>query len=163
MADETTTKSPSTRKPKTPSANISPEALKAMLDSMNEMRAMVDKYKAEAEAAHKAMAAKQAEPAKGKSQISASNEWKTVTAFKKAGFGAVTPHVDVMTFNRWVAAGFRPKEGSKSVAVNGLRLFCRQQVRPLTDEDRGKLAEQEAKREARKAGQGNVSQLHPAN
>jgi hypothetical protein len=82
--------------------------------------------------------AKQAEalaakpPANGKSDSSARNVMATIRAFKKAGFGIVTPNVDVLTFNRWIAQGYRPMEGSKSVKVANLRLFCRQQVRALT-------------------------------
>jgi hypothetical protein len=78
----------------------------------------------------------------GKSEPSIKNELQTIRAFKRAGFGTVTPHKDVMTFNRWVAAGFRPKEGSKSVPVNNLRLFCKAQVRPLTSEEKAKAKDQ---------------------
>jgi hypothetical protein len=70
-----------------------------------------------------AMAAQQAKdkPARtsmaGKSEQAIKNEIATVRAFKRAGFGNVKPHEDVLTFNKWAAKGFRPKEGSKSVKV----------------------------------------------
>jgi hypothetical protein len=79
----------------------------------------------------------------GKSQASMANEIAVVRAFKKAGFGNVTPHVDVKTFNRWMMDGLRPVEGSKSVRVKNLRLFHRSQVRPLTAEEKAPTQEQQ--------------------
>ena len=135
MADETITKA--TPKSRQPKANISPEALQAMVESMNEMRAMVEKYKAEAVAAHKAMS--EDKPATmsiaGKTSKQVQNEIQTIRAFKKAGFGTVTPHLNVKTFNRWMAEGRRPAEGSKSIKAGGLRLFHLSQTRPLTSEE----------------------------
>lgn len=78
----------------------------------------------------------------GKSERSLKNEIAVVKAFKKAGFGDVTPHVDVMTFNRWMAKGFRPMEGSKSLKVKNLRLFHKTQVRGITPEERAALQAQ---------------------
>ena len=72
----------------------------------------------------------------GKSDRSLKNEIAVVKAFKKAGFGDVRPHEDVRTFNRWVEAGYRPVEGSKSIKINNLRLFCRAQCRPITPEEK---------------------------
>jgi len=71
-----------------------------------------------------------------KSERSIKNEIAVVRAFKKAGFGNVKPHVDVKTFNRWMAEGMRPVEGSKSLKVKNLRLFHVSQVRVLTVEER---------------------------
>jgi hypothetical protein len=49
-------------------------------------------------------------------------------AFKKAGFGNVVPREDVMTYNRWMANGFKVKPGEKSVKVKQFRLFHKSQV-----------------------------------
>src|SRR5262249_27009233 len=57
----------------------------------------------------------------------------TIRAFKRAGYGEVTPRVDTKTYNRWISEdSLRPKEGSKSVKVKMLRLFHRNQCRPLS-------------------------------
>ena len=92
-----------------------------------------------AQAVAVALAARDAEqvakPA-GKSDQSAKNEMRTIAAFKKKGFGIVKPHQDVLTFNKWVAAGLRPKEGEHAVKVQNLRLFHRNQCRPLTAEEK---------------------------
>jgi hypothetical protein len=77
-----------------------------------------------------------------KSERSLKNEIAVVRAFKKEGFGNVTPHVDVMTFNRWVANGMRPIEGSKSLKVKNLRLFHKTQCRNITPEEKAALKEQ---------------------
>ena len=60
---------------------------------------------------------------------------RTISAFKKKGYGIVKPHEDVRTFNKWVAAGFRPREGEHAVKVQNLRLFHKSQCRPLTKEE----------------------------
>ena len=110
---------------------FSPEALQAVI----------------AQAVAAALAQSKAKPSAsatkldGKSERSIKNEIAVVRAFKKAGFGNVTPHVDVMTFNRWVAAGFRPIEGTKSTKVKNLRLFHKTQVRSITAEEKSALAE----------------------
>lgn len=95
----------------------------------------------------------------GKSERSIKNEIAVVKAFKKAGFGNVTPHVDVMTFNRWVAAGFRPLEGSKSLKVKNLRLFHKTQVRTITTEEKAALKEQNEAAIARYEGKSNVTEI----
>jgi hypothetical protein len=40
--------------------------------------------------------------------------------------------VNVLTFNLWLAKGFKPLEGSKAVRVQNLRLWHESQVRPLS-------------------------------
>jgi hypothetical protein len=60
-------------------------------------------------------------------------------AFKAAGFGLLKPHEEIKSFQRWLMAGRRPVEGSRAVRVRGLRLFCYQQTRPLTGEERGRM------------------------
>ena len=61
---------------------------------------------------------------------------KAISAFKKKGFGIVKPKIDVLTFNKWVEQGLRPKEGEHSVPVANLRLFHRSQCRELTAEEK---------------------------
>jgi hypothetical protein len=117
-----TTKPTDTTKP---AASISPEALQALLDNMAELKSTVAKYQSEAAAVVSAMG-------NGKSSKSAENEAKTIKAFAKAGFGKVVPRVDVKTFNLWKADGLRPKEGTKALKINNLRLFHRSQLRPMT-------------------------------
>jgi hypothetical protein len=95
----------------------------------------------------------------GRSERSMQNEIAVVKAFKKAGFGNVTPHVDVMTFNRWLSKGFRPMEGSKSLKIKNLRLFHRTQVRQLTVEEKTAMQEQSDAAVARHTA--SVVQLNP--
>src|ERR1700732_4565115 len=78
----------------------------------------------------------------GKGDRSIENEIAVVKAFKKAGFENVKPHEDVRTFNRWLAAGYRPMEGSKSLKVKNLRLFHKSQCRPITAEEKQAMQEQ---------------------
>ena len=78
----------------------------------------------------------------GRSDRSMLNEIAVVKAFKKAGFGNVKPHEDVRTFNRWMAAGYRPIEGSKSLKIKNLRLFHKSQCRPITAEEKQAMQEQ---------------------
>jgi hypothetical protein len=99
-----------------------------------------------AEAVALAMAGKKADgkaaAQAGKSERSLKNEIAVVKAFKKAGFGDVRPHIDVKTFNRWVAEGLRPIEGSKSLKIKNLRLFHRTQCRAITLEEKAALQAQ---------------------
>jgi hypothetical protein len=155
------------RKVETPTATISPDAMRAMLDSMNEMRALVEKYKSEAEAATKAMteaSVKQATTGRTDKQVSA--DLACIRAFKKAGYGTVKPHEDVKSFRLWMLDGYRPVEGTKSVKVKQFSLFHRTQVRKLTAEERAAEAGKatgEAKGAKGKAAKGaTVTPLHPA-
>ena len=87
-----------------------------------------------AEAVAQALAARDAKPVPanrlvdGKTENQLKLEVLTVRAFKKAGFGTVTPRVDCQTYNRWLAAGWRVKPGEKAVRVKQLRLFHSSQV-----------------------------------
>ncbi len=114
----------------------------------------------------KALAAQKAKPTvvantgkSAKSLASLANEKAAKIAFKKAGFGDVTPHVDVMTFNRWIAAGFRPMEGSKSLKVKNLRLFHKTQVRGLTVEEKAAMVKQSEDAMARHEVENNVTNI----
>ena len=93
------------------------------------------------------LAAVKAVPVKAANNKSAENEWKTVKAFKKM-YGTVTPHVDVLTFNKRVAQGLRPMEGEHATKVGALRLFHKSQTRPLTKEEAGEFAKKFAERAA---------------
>jgi hypothetical protein len=78
----------------------------------------------------------------GKSEKAIKNEIQTVRAFKRLGINA-TPHVDTFTFNIWISKGIRPKEGSKSVRVNNLRLFHKSQCRPITKDELKAMKDQQ--------------------
>jgi hypothetical protein len=53
----------------------------------------------------------------------------TIKAFRRAGFGdAVVPRVDVMTYNKWLEAGFKVRTGEKAIKVKQFRLFHKSQV-----------------------------------
>jgi hypothetical protein len=99
----------------------------------------------------------------GKTDQQLKNEIAVVKAFKKAGFGTVTPHENVKTFNRWVAAGRRPIEGSKSLKVANLRLFHVSQTRPITKDELKAVKDQQQaaiKRHEAK-GTATVVPIHP--
>jgi hypothetical protein len=51
-----------------------------------------------------------------------------VKAFKRAGFGEVTPRQDVMTYNKWLASGHKVKPGERATRVKQFRLFHKTQV-----------------------------------
>src|SRR5436309_3533634 len=98
---DTTTKTPKARP-----VSFSPEELQRVIAEA--VAAATAQAKAEFA---EALAAKPSAASNGKSQASMQNEIAVVKAFKKAGFGNVTPHEDVRTFNRWLSAGYRPVEG----------------------------------------------------
>jgi hypothetical protein len=120
-----------------------------------------------AEAVALAMAGKKADgkaAAKdGKSERSIKNEIAVARAFTKAGFTGVKPHEDIRTFNRWMAAGYRPIEGSKSLKVKNLRLFHKSQVRELSLEEKQAMQDQSdaavARHEAAQAETSNVTNI----
>ncbi len=117
-----------------------------------------------AQAVEARLAAMQAEkPQKliaGKSETQIKLELATIKAFRKLGITDVKPRENVLTFNRWVAAGFRPVEGSKAVKVANLRLFHASQVRKLTSEDRKTLKEQSDGAVKRQAKPCTVTPIH---
>lgn len=136
------------RSPKTtdasPEVSFSPQALQALLEEVTAGRKLIADTKAaltEQKAELDALKTKVADqPVRlsvaGKSERSIKNEIAVVRAFKAKGFGNVTPHVDVKTFNKWMLDGLRPMEGSKSLRVGNLRLFHKSQLRPLTMEEK---------------------------
>lgn len=52
---------------------------------------------------------------------------KVVSTFARQGV-KVTPNVDVFTYNRWLANGFKVIPGQKAVRVDGVPMFHRGQV-----------------------------------
>jgi hypothetical protein len=138
-----------------PAPTLTPQALTALLAEVAALKAQLASA-AEAKAS----------TINDKSSTSAQNELAVIKAFKARGFGVVTPRVDVLTFNRWVAKGFRPIVGSKSIKVKNLRLFHKSQVRQLTAEERGAMAAQSADAVARNEkpkGNGKAASVHQLN
>lgn len=78
-------------------------------------------------------------------------------SFKKAGYGEVKPRQDVMTYNRWLAAGYRVRPGEKATKVRQFRLFHKSQVEFVGQPDK---AEQRAEGEAAVA-KATVTQMKP--
>ena len=107
-SNETPAASSKAKVAKLPAATFSPEALSKLLNELTEQRKAMALLMAE----HAELKAKVDQPAKmsmaGKTEKSIKNEIAVVKAFKKAGFGNVVPHVDVMTYNRFMLAGLRP-------------------------------------------------------
>jgi len=143
------------------------ELIMTKLPSVTFTKAALERVIAEAVAL--AMAGKKADTKAaaqaGKSEKSIQNEVKTARAFKKAGFADAVPHVNVKTFNRWMAEGRRPIEGSKSIKVSNLRLFHISQTRAITIEEREAMQAQSdaavARHEADKA-ESNVTSITDA-
>jgi len=163
-----------------PPVTFSPEKLAELLNMLSDQKAELAAIKASMVEANKAKMAKPAPvavagtasgEASGRSQKTdkaLANQLATIKAFKAKGFGVVQPHIDVLTFNKWVALGFRPVEGSKSLKINNLRLFQKSQVRPITAAEKKANAKQQAAAVARHEGKatasgkpGNVTQLNP--
>lgn len=64
----------------------------------------------------------------GKTERQLQLDVAVVRAFKKAGYGTVTPRVDAQTYNRWLAEGYKVKTGEKAIKVKQFRLFHKSQV-----------------------------------
>jgi hypothetical protein len=153
-----TRKTPTTEAPANPVPTLTPEALQALLAEVAASREELVRQKLELDA----LKANAAKPAANGQSVSAKNELATIRAFKKAGYGVVVPHKDVKTFNRFLAEGLRPKEGSKSLKVSGLRLFHISQCRPLSAEELKALkAAKDQPAAPRKGKAATVTELHP--
>jgi hypothetical protein len=86
---------------------------------------------------------------------------KVIRTLLKAGFGTVTPRIDVKTFRLWSKEGFRPIAGTRSLRVGSLRLFHRSQVKALTaDEVKALEEQQEAAIKRHEEAESNVVQLN---
>jgi hypothetical protein len=151
-SDTATTTTKPVKAPKAPSFSL--EAVeKIVAESLAKQRAEFLQAMADQQAKDKAEANAKVIPATkismaGKGDQAIKNEIQTVRAFKKLGITA-KPHVDTFTFNIWVSKGYRPKEGSKSVRVNNLRLFHESQVRKLSKEELAANKEQKSASEKR--------------
>lgn len=64
----------------------------------------------------------------GRTEASLKLDILVVKAFKRAGYGEVTPRQDVMTYNKWLASGWKVKSGEKAVKCRQFRLFHKSQV-----------------------------------
>jgi hypothetical protein len=117
-----------------PPVTLTPEALQAVIAEATKQA--VEKATTALKAEMQAALAAKPSTTNDRSERSLRNETAVVRAFRKAGFGDLRPHEDIRTFNRWMEAGFRPLEGSKSIKINNLRLFCRAQCRPITPEEK---------------------------
>ena len=129
--------------------------MNAMTEKLAPMLAkMVGEAVAAAMAAQpKAGKAKTAKP-EGKSDRSVKNEKLAVTAFRKAGFkGDITPHVNVLTWDRWLAKGRKVKAGEKAVKVKNLRLFHIDQTEEISNEVRDDLLAKRQEKFAKKANE----------
>jgi hypothetical protein len=125
---------------------------------------VVNKMIAEAVALALSAQATALRSANSKTDQSAKNELKTIAVFKKLGYGVVKPKVNVLTFNKWIDQGLRPKEGEHATKVANLRLFHRSQCRPLTKEEAAGFAEKAKAKVARqpKATVHNINQNQPS-
>lgn len=156
----TRTKTPTTETPKAdanPMPSLTPEALASLIGQLTTQGEEIKRLQA-------ALTSKpEKAAANGKSEQSTKNDLAAIRAFKKAGYGTLVPHKDIMTFNKWVELGFRPSEGSHSLKVGNLRLFCKAQCRPMTKDDTAKLkaAHEARKGNAAKEPKAGVTQLHP--
>lgn len=154
-----------------PSVTFSPAALQALIDEVTASRAEMAELKAGLIESNKRKMATPAPVAAspklsvaGKTDKALANEILCVKLFKKQGFSDIKPHVNVKTFNKWMAEGRRPIEGTKSIRVNNLRLFHLTQTRPVTSDEKAKNAASQAAAVARHEGKakgkpGNVVQL----
>jgi len=132
---------------KTPTRTETPAEARPVTFSIEELNKVVADavaqalavQKADMEVAMAALTAKSTTAANGRSERSLQNEILVVKAFKKQGFGLVKPHVDVKTYNKWLAEGLKVKEGEHSSKVKNLRLFHRSQCRPISAEERAEL------------------------
>jgi len=129
--------------------SFTPEALEAVIDQAVAMALEANNTKHQA-LFDAALAGKIVQPKGGKTERSTANEIAVIRAFKKAGYGVVTPRINVKTFRRWVEEdGRRPVEGSKSLKVKNLRLFHISQTRLMEAEERDAIKEQQSAAAAR--------------
>jgi hypothetical protein len=141
-----------------PPVTFSPEKLAELLNMLSDQKAELAALKANMVETNKVKIDQAVKVVAGKSEKSTANEKAAVKAFKKLGITA-QPRVDTFTFNLWLAKGFRPIEGSKSVRVANLRLFHESQVRPLTAAETKAAKTQLAAAKLRREGSPNL-ELH---
>jgi hypothetical protein len=152
MVRKNETTSTSTEATANPTVTLTEEALQRLLSQA--AGEALDRQRAELKAAYQTVSAKaKAQNVAGKSERSAANELATIRAFQKAGFGVVTPRVNVKTFRRWIEEdGRRVIEGCKSLKVRNLRLFHVSQTRPLEPGELEAMQEQKSAADERQKG-----------
>jgi len=152
-----------------PPVTFSPEKLAELLNMLSDQKAELAAIKASmVESNKRKLDATAGKPAPtmsvaGKTDKAIANEILTVKLFKKQGFSNVVPHVNVKTFNRWMAEGRRPIEGSKSIKVNNLRLFHVTQTREVTAAEKKANAAQQAAAVARHDKAAKTAKVVPIN
>jgi hypothetical protein len=104
----------------TATMTFTPEALKAVLDA-----AIADAVTLALGKAAKAPANTLVD---GKTENQLKIDIAVVRAFKRAGINDAKPRENVMTYNKWMAEGFKVKPGEKAVKVKQFRLFHKSQV-----------------------------------
>jgi hypothetical protein len=104
-----------------------------------------------AEAVAVALAARNAKPVpanklvNGRTELQLKTDIAVCKAFRKAGYGDVQPRIDVMTDQRWLAAGYRVRPGERATKIKQFRLFHRSQVEAV---ELPSKAEQQAEADA---------------
>jgi N-terminal domain of anti-restriction factor ArdC len=90
--------------------------------------------------------------------------WLCIKAFQKKGYKDVKPRENVLTYNLWVKAGRKVKEGEHAIRVANLRLFHVSQTEPMAAKERTAfLAKLDAKAKEREAkASGKVVPLGPS-
>jgi hypothetical protein len=139
-----------------PPVTFNPEKLAELLNMLTDQKAELAALKANMVEANKGKIDKAVKATAGKSEKAVKNELDTIKAFKKIGITGVVPKQNVLTYNLWLARGFRPLEGSKSVRVANLRLFHETQVRPLTAAETKAAKVQLAAAKLRREGSPNL-------
>ena len=97
----------------------------------------------------------------GKTERQLKTDVAVCKAFKKAGFGSVVPRVDCMTYNRWMANGFKVKAGEKSVKVAQFRLFHKSQVEFVGQPDKADLQAQADRDQEKRRAHGHRHARRP--
>src|SRR5262249_41125389 len=82
----------------------------------------------------------QAKEQKSKADVQGKVDAMVTAAFKRKGIEGAVARQNVLTYGKWIQAGFIVKEGERSVTVKQFRLFHESQVRPLTQADKDRLA-----------------------
>ncbi|WP_316200794.1 MULTISPECIES: hypothetical protein [unclassified Bradyrhizobium] len=93
-----------------------------------------------------ALAAKTAaEPAKpAKASKADETAQAAIKAFKRAGYADVQPHVNVLTYSKWLQQGRKVKAGEKAIKAKNLRLFHVSQTEPIAKAEAEALLAQKA-------------------
>jgi hypothetical protein len=112
------------------------DVLHAQADAQAQHEARMDEIRAEAVTTFGRQMASSKPQDAGRTWQSLKNEDSAVSSLRKAGFGNVTPHVDCLTYYRWLDKGKIVKDGEVGVKPGGCRytLFHVSQVREPASE-----------------------------